>query len=448
MRPRYSDLEKRKSFMKRATILTVLVMSACDDPSFPPEACVVLLDKEELFIGEQETVALCFQDPDGDAITVEATASDPSVVEAEVQSGGRAVLLTGRDAGQAVITVVARDSNGLSAAPQTFTVTVPNRAPEAMALPDIMLSPDAPEASLILTKYFTDPDGHPLTFSAAVSDETVIGASVTDNINLEVERVGRGSALVRVTATDPHGLSASGQAEVHTVVELLNDEFNVLSDHWDLDWGPTAASIVEGRLRLSSSKIGLNGVGLARVVLPEAEDWSVEVNTESMSDSVWPGIVVETAAAPLDGASPLLLTVLIGADQRSLFQDDTLPRTNFVVALLDAVGWIVDPEYNGWSDEIAGPGTAQNVTVSLDEQSLTLLVDDALIRRVPRAGRFSFLSAVRSVFLAAWTAPSLQSLGPSEATYWDWITVQGFPTGASAAAQGALPHPADVRLIR
>ena len=200
--------------MKRAAILAilaVLVLAACDDPSFPPQACLVLQDTE-LFIGEQELVALCFQDPDGDAITVEATASDPSVVEAEVQSGGQGILLTGRDAGQAVITVVARDSNGLSAQ-QTFDVTVPNRPPEATALPDITLRHDAPEASLTLTEYFTDPDGHTLTFSAAVSDEAAIRASVMNDV-LHVERVGHGNAVALVTATDPHGAQGQGSVQV------------------------------------------------------------------------------------------------------------------------------------------------------------------------------------------------------------------------------------------
>lgn len=195
--------------MKRETtvsILAVLLLAACDDPTFPPEACGTIQDKAEVFIGEQEFVSFCFQDPDGDLVSVTATSSDPEVVEAVVQGGAQEVLLTGRDVGQAVITVVARDSEGLSAQ-QTFAVTVPNRAPEATALPEITRTYGEPAASLTLTEYFTDPDSQPLAFSAAVSDETVVRASVTGD-TLQVEPVGSGSAAVMVSATDPHGLQA------------------------------------------------------------------------------------------------------------------------------------------------------------------------------------------------------------------------------------------------
>ena len=436
--------------MKRAAILTILAMlavaAACDDPSFPPQACVVLPDTE-VFIGEQETVALCFQDPDGDAITVEATASDPSVVEAEVQSGGQGILLTGRDAGQAVITVVARDSNGLSAQ-QTFDVTVPNRPPEATALPDITLRHDAPEASLTLTEYFTDPDGHTLTFSAAVSDEAAIRASVMNDV-LHVEPVGHGTAVVLVTATDPHGLSASADAKVRlrVGVELLTDEFETLSDRWEIEEG--VAEIVDGRLRLSSND--LESVGIVSHAVDLSTDWTVTMNTEYVTDDMWPGLGILT-----DDEHVQAILVLFGGDYKRITDEAGAPETNLVISMyLRTDGWIVLDDWLGRFDEIEGKGRAMNVGVRLGVESLKVLVDDAVIHEVPREFGTSRIPAeIREVGLLAWPPSDVESFDGSEQTYFDWIRITGIPTGASptevslAAQRRFPPAPSSVRIIR
>ena len=333
MRP-LLEVEKRKSFMKRATILTVLALAACDDPSFPPQACGTFQDTK-VFIGEQENVDLCFLDPDGDEVSVAATASDPSVVGVGVQPGGRAILLTGKDAGQAVITVVARDSKGLSSEPHTFAVTVPNRAPEAEVLPEITLTVEAPEASLTLTDYFSDPDGHPLTFAAGVSDETVIRAGVTNN-TLHVEPVGSGSAVARVTATDPHGLSASGNVKVRLrlPVEFLTDEFEALSARWEV-FGGAVANIVDGRLELAPTVGQVAGVMQELDTLPRIGplDWTITTSTEYVADYLYPGVVVALSA----NREIATIVVLFGANVNRVCRPG-LPDTNLLVYVGRAQG--------------------------------------------------------------------------------------------------------------
>ena len=432
--------------MKRAAILTILAMlavaAACGDPSFPPQACGVLQDTE-VFIGEQQAVALCFQDPDGDAVTATATASDPSVVEAVVQGGAQGVLLTGRDAGEAVITVVAQDSKGLSAPPQTFTVTVPNRAPEAKALPEITLTNDAPEISLTLTEYFTDPDGHALTFSAAVSDETVIRASVTTDV-LRVERVGRGNAVVRVTATDPHGLSASGNAEVRLIVteELLNDEFETLDDGWERNDG-AVAEIVDGRLRLASNDP--DSLAMVRHAVDRSTDWTVTMNLEYATNNAWPGLIIET------GGTPEAFVVLFGANFRRLTDGSAGPSspTNLVIAAYTGAGWQTRQNWLGWFEQIAGTGTPMNVGLGMDAVSLKVLVDDAVIHELPELAALE----IKGVTLSVWPPRDVQSFDGSEQIYFDWIRVTGIPAGASpaeasVAALSLFPNPSSVRIIR
>ena len=82
----------------------------------------------ELFVGQEAQVDVSgnFSDPDGDALSYTATTSDPGV--ATVFVSGSAVLVIGVSEGVDTVTVTATDPGKLSAV-QTFTVTVPNRAP-------------------------------------------------------------------------------------------------------------------------------------------------------------------------------------------------------------------------------------------------------------------------------------------------------------------------------
>lgn len=443
--------------MKRAAILAILAVllpSACGDPSFPPEACAALNDTE-VFIGEEELVVLCFTDPDGDAVTATATASDPSVVEAVVQGGAQAVLLTGRDAGQAVITVVAQDSRGASADPQAFEVTVPNRAPEAAALPEITLTNDASEASLTLTEYFTDPDGHPLTFSAAVSDETVIRATVTGSI-LEIEATGdgpagHGPATVRVTATDPHGASASADAEVaiRVTTEILRDEFDTLSDSWESY--NAAAEVVSGWLHLRPDFY--SGLAALRHSVPESTDWTFEVSTRYNSDFLWPSILIVT------DTDPEVIAVLVGGDIRLLAGDPGLAETNLAIGLFSesAGGWVSSPESVGMYPQIA-KDTAMDVGVRLGPETLTVVVDGTEIhtqsRLLERAG-LRMPGTITRAELVAWVPPDTDGFQGSEVTLFDWIRVTGTPSGAASVASEArpdapgrlLPRPSRIRMI-
>jgi len=61
--------------------------------------------------------------------------------------------------------------------------------------------------------YFTDPDGDSLSYGAVSSDRWVVTASVSGD-TVRLAAVGKGSAAVTVTATDPGGLSAEQSVAV------------------------------------------------------------------------------------------------------------------------------------------------------------------------------------------------------------------------------------------
>ena len=80
----------------------------------------------------------------------------------------------------------------------------PNRAPQIAAAPDaVELDPGGTE-SIALSGAFQDPDGDPLTFSAA-SSRPAVGTAQVDGATLVVTAVAEGQTRVAVQAMDPYG---------------------------------------------------------------------------------------------------------------------------------------------------------------------------------------------------------------------------------------------------
>lgn len=165
--------------------------------SIPPQTVAV---------GETGTVNVAgyFTDPDGDALTYAAASSQVEI--ATVAVSGSVVTMTAIGQGVATVTVTATDGGGLSAQ-QSFTVTVPNRPPEAVGrIEDLDVYVDS-LVEVDAAPHFTDPDGDQLEYRAASSDTTRLLVSVSGSL-VKVTGVAVGSATVTVTATDAGGLSA------------------------------------------------------------------------------------------------------------------------------------------------------------------------------------------------------------------------------------------------
>ena len=166
----------------------------------------------ELTVGAEASVDVSayFSDPDGDALSYEATSADGSVTTVSVS--GSTVTATGMAQGTAVVTVTGTDPEGLSAE-QTFQVTVPNRGPVAVgSIPDLELTVGA-EASVDVSAYFSDPDGDALSYGATSADGSVTTVSVSGS-TVTATGMAQGTAVVTVTGTDPEGLSAEQTFQV------------------------------------------------------------------------------------------------------------------------------------------------------------------------------------------------------------------------------------------
>ena len=181
-------------------LLAAVWAAACADAPVP----VAPIPALTVGVGETATVDLSvhFNDPDGDALTYTAGTSHMEVAIATVSRSTLSV--SGVAKGRATVTVTAFDPGGLSVQ-QSFPVTVPNRAPVADSIPPLgLITGEA--AAIVLSVYFSDPDGDALVYAAETSDESVVTVATAGD-TATVTGAGQGMATVTVTATDTEGLA-------------------------------------------------------------------------------------------------------------------------------------------------------------------------------------------------------------------------------------------------
>ena len=157
--------------------------------------------------GDSATIELSgyFTDPDGDSLLYAAVASDTALVGASVSHS--TVSLTAIAKGRTIVTMTASDAGGLADTLE-FAVTVGNRAPVPVGAMSARTLAVGDAATLVLSRYFDDPDGDPLVYTAANSDSTVAGVLVS-GAALAVAAIAKGEATVTVSATDSEGLAAA-----------------------------------------------------------------------------------------------------------------------------------------------------------------------------------------------------------------------------------------------
>ncbi|MDE2983336.1 MAG: Ig-like domain-containing protein, partial [Gemmatimonadota bacterium] len=230
-----------------------------------------------------------FSDPEGDTLTYAASSGAPAT--ATVTVSGSALSVTGLAAGEAMVTVTARDPDGL-AATQSFAVNVTNQAPViADTIPDGEVFVD----SLLVfdaAVYFADPDGDTLTYTAVSSDTTRATAAVSGSM-VTVTGMAVGSTTVTVTARDPGGLDVAQSFSVTVpnqapvAVGTINDRaveagrsFEVdMEDHFSdpdgdaLDHAATSSDPTRATAEVSGSVVTVTGVaGGSATILVTALD--------------------------------------------------------------------------------------------------------------------------------------------------------------------------------
>ena len=121
--------------MKKHIGLGLALLLACDTgpDNFGPEACSDL-ETKVLEVGEENTQLVCFEDPEGDLLELNAASSSDLVATAQML--GTLVSVTAVGAGEALITVSATDPDGETAESSFMVMVV------APAQPEILLKDD------------------------------------------------------------------------------------------------------------------------------------------------------------------------------------------------------------------------------------------------------------------------------------------------------------------
>lgn len=146
-----------------------------------------------------------FSEPDGQTLTYSGASSDPAVATVTVNQS--VIIVNSLAHGTTTITITATDPGGLSAS-LAFTVTVPNRGPEAQGtIPDVTIEAGTTQ-TVDVSSYFSDPDGDLLTYTATTSDPAVAAVAAVHEAVI-ISSLARGTSDLTVTVTDPGGLSAT-----------------------------------------------------------------------------------------------------------------------------------------------------------------------------------------------------------------------------------------------
>ena len=175
-------------------------------PNRPP-AAEGSISPATIAVGATATidVAEYFSEPDGQTLTYSAVSADTRVATVTVNQ--QVIIVSAVLHGSTAINVMATDPGGLSAT-QSFTVTVPNRGPEARGqIPEATVEAGT-TATVDLSPYFTDPDDDLLSYTATTSDPGVAAVTAVHEA-VVISALARGTADVTVTVTDPGGLSAT-----------------------------------------------------------------------------------------------------------------------------------------------------------------------------------------------------------------------------------------------
>ncbi|MDT8432316.1 MAG: tandem-95 repeat protein [Bacteroidales bacterium] len=167
-----------------------------------PEVVNAIADQvlDEYFGSTSLGLSTVFDDKDGDALTLSALSSNPSVVTVAVS--GNNLVITEAGLGSAQVTVTASD--GSLSADEQFTVTVNNVNDAPLVsnpIADLVLNEHFNSTSLNLAGVFTDPDGDAILLSVRSSNPGIVTVSLSGTL-LIIREAGLGTATVTVTGSD------------------------------------------------------------------------------------------------------------------------------------------------------------------------------------------------------------------------------------------------------
>ena len=218
----------KRWFGAGAIVLVAFALIAC--PSMVPKVTSEIPDMQfAAGATAAKTVNLAsYFDVDRNAL-YEATSSDPAVAAALVEDA--TLTVTPKGPGTANVTVTA-SKNGSDPVSQSFSVTVAepdepdepdappvNEAPLVRTIPDISLQVEGTKTRE-LSKYYLDPEGDELAYTAESSADAVATVSEPDEDSMiTITAVGEGTATITVSASDGENAAVSQTFDVEVVAK-------------------------------------------------------------------------------------------------------------------------------------------------------------------------------------------------------------------------------------
>ena len=290
--------------------VAVTVLSVND----PPEA-----EDDEATTDEDQALTVDVlandTDPDGDGLRVESVSPPAHGTTRIASDGGVTYTPAANYHGVDRFSYVVSDPDGLTAeAAVAVTVLSVNDAPVAVGvIPDQPLDEGGVSVDLDLTPFFDDADGDPLTYRAVSSDTDVATVGVAGAV-LTLTPVAYGSAMVRVTAEDPDGLTGSQTFTVgvddRLVRAVMSDTLaamarsHLASARMTLGRRVEAGAAGESRLTVMGRSVPLGGASARRAAEQLVAGWLSSIAWSGASAQGPGGLFGPAGMSPGFGAYP------------------------------------------------------------------------------------------------------------------------------------------------
>ena len=404
-------------------LLVVALLAACGGD--PPTVCGEI-GQIELFTKDSELIQPCFEDPEGEKLTLTTRSADVAIATSIVL--GQAIRIKAVSPGSTTVTVTAEDPGGQTAS-MDIQVLVPNRAPRARGrLSDVKTMIEGLRQEVV-NDYFSDPDDQPLVFSARSGDPSVTRAEIVDSLKLIVTGTGLGTTTVTVIATDPGGLTAEREMEVSVVdpVMVFDDDFETTASlsNWVRNFA-SIGSISGGRLYLYNLYSGW--FGLADRTNLEVSDYVFAAAAGRSTEDVVAGFM---AIAPfVNFATPYAFFFTLGYGENVL---NHAGDSNWRMAT--CCGWSSEGAFGGESDLVAEVGELNEIAMSTRRGRMTFTIDGEEMLDVDMINRVwpSLISTARLAMYGLGGATRQQG-------FWDWASLEGVDQAdESAPAMGLGP---------
>ncbi len=410
-------------------MVVVAMLAACGGD--PPTACGTI-PLQELYVRQTSLLQPCFEDPEGEKLTLTARSSD--VVVATVIVLGQAIRIKAVSPGNATVTVTAEDPGGQTAAID-IAVLVPNQNPIARGNMDPIRMLEGGRAVREIDHFFDDPDDQDLVFTAVSGDPGVVGAEIIDSIKLLVNGLSLGMTKVTVTATDPGGLTAKREVEVSVLepVQLFREDFEGNTGGFFGNFA-TVTQSRDGFMRVANRYPGYWGWAEKTGISAVEWQWTASMGQEEDEDGAAPGLMAYMSS----GSSPLIYNAILG--YTDIAQQIWGIDEHDYVMFYWAPGWTTEGPFWGETEAIPEAGELFEADFTNRNGELVLTVGSTPLIKVDLIARSWATEMARAI---------LSTLSGSTYVYvqYDWTELNGLPASDNAWHEGPSEVPAGALTI-